>query len=198
MLAVRHSVSTCFQAHRPKALWLAPQKLVQGVLGRACSTYIFHRVFRWLQDQRGQRAQLELRSCRRGEKHPSSLGWEQKQPRPRAISPTWSLTDLPKPPHLPEAPPRLWTGPRPGHPPPAPRHPLPRLLFSSEARNPRRSYATRPRRETRRAPPRHDLGERGGTLTPPKPLKLLPTQRAAATQAVSPTPACLRQKIKSG
>lgn len=47
---------------------------VGGVLGRACSTYIFHRVFRWLQDQRGQRAQLELRFCRGGEKQPFEFG----------------------------------------------------------------------------------------------------------------------------
>lgn len=138
---------------------------------------------------------IRIKILTKSRKTSSNLGWEQKQGLQRAISSTLA-SHFPKP-HLPEAPPGPWTrsfsGPHPGHPPPAPLCAPPP---SSHWRPKTCALLRYPPKAGNVAPPRHDLGERWNPDSPTP--NTAPTQGAAAMEAVSPTPACLRQKIKSG
>lgn len=173
MGAARRSVFACFQGHLPKALLLAPRTLSArgGVSGRACSTHISHRVFRWLQEQKMAGSTIRIKMLAKRGKTSSSLEREPKQGLQRAISFTSSsqlsqshpfLMPLPGPGQGVSPDPTRATGPR---------HP---------ARASPPSFHWRPKAgPLLRYPPRRETGRRRGkawgrdgalTLQPPTPL----------------------------
>lgn len=139
---------------------------------------------------------IRITTLAKRRKTSSSLGWEQQQGLQGAISSTLILTHFPKP-HLPEAPPRSRTrsfsGPHPGHPPPAPSTRVP-APFSSEAENLRAPTLPAERRETWRL--RGKTLGRDGALTPqllmlprpgePRPWKLSHQHQPACDKKSSP------------
>lgn len=136
---------------------------------------------------------IRIKILTKSRKTSSNLGWEQKQGLQRAISSTLA-SHFPKP-HLPEAPPGPWTrsfsGPHPGHPPPAPLCAPP----PSHWRPKTCALLRYPPKAGNVAPPSTTLG-RDGTLTPqllilppprePRPWKLSHQHQPACDKKSSP------------